>query len=60
MIDISFMGRELGRDPITLKSPRRIEHDAKWRRFKDRAIFTGACLAVAVGFIVLVALWGCV
>ena len=60
MIDVAWMGRELARNPIQVKSARRIEHDAKWRRAKDKAIFTGACLAIAVGFIVLVALWSCV
>jgi hypothetical protein len=59
-LSLAFYGRATASNPIVLKSPRRIEHDAKWRRVKDRAIFAGACLAIAVGFIVLVAIWGCV
>lgn len=60
MIDVSFMGRKTARNPIVLISYRGIERDAKWRRWKDRAVFAGACLVIAVGFIVLVALWSCV
>lgn len=60
MIDVAWMGRELARNPIQVKSARRIEHDAKWRRAKDRAIFAGACALIAIGFISMVALWGCV
>jgi hypothetical protein len=59
-LDVAFLGRETGRDPIMLKSARRIGHDARWRGVKDRAAFAGACLAIAGGFLVLVALWACV
>lgn len=60
MIDVAWMGRETARNPITVKSARRIEHDAKWRAWKDRVVFAGVCVVVAVVFIVLVALWSCV
>ncbi len=59
-LDVAFLGRETCHDPITLKSARRIEHDAKWQGLKDRAIFAGVCVAIAAGFIIVVALWGCV
>jgi hypothetical protein len=54
-LDIAFMGRDA--NPILVKSARRIEHDAKWRGWKDRAVFAGVCVVVAVVFIVIVALW---
>ena len=46
-IDLAFFGRSTSSGPIVLKSPRRIEHDAKWRRVKDRAWFAAGCALVA-------------
>ena len=40
-LDVAWMGRETARNPITVKSARRIEHDAKWRGWKDRAKVAG-------------------
>jgi hypothetical protein len=54
-LDIAFMGRNTALNPITVKSARRIEHDAKWRRFKDRVIFAAVCaIGAAVCYIVAV------
>ena len=49
-LDVSFLGRSTARNPITLKSPRRIEHDARWRTWKDRLLWalTGLLLAASV------------
>jgi len=57
-LDVSFLGRSTARDPITLKSPRRIEHDAKWRTWKDLALWllTGILLAAGVAVMILAAL----
>jgi hypothetical protein len=52
-LDVSFMGRATALDPITVKSARRIEHDAKWRKAKDRVIFAAVCaIGAAVCYIV--------
>jgi hypothetical protein len=53
-LDIAFMGRELGRNPIRVKSARRIEHDAKWRGWKDRAAWIACGLLIAAAVCVMV------
>lgn len=59
MLDVTFLGRETARNPIHVKSARRIEHDARWATAKRIAGWAATCILLAVSVcIVVVGLWG--
>jgi len=47
MIDCSWMGRELARRPIAVKTARTIERDARRSRWASRVIVIGLSLLMA-------------
>lgn len=54
MIDAAWLGRDTARNPIVVKSARRIEHDAKWRGWKERGLWTLAGLLIALSVAVAI------
>ena len=61
MIDLAWFNRgDLSRSPICVRTTSQIEHKARRGRTVRGLAFVGKAAAIAVGFIVLVALWGCV
>lgn len=60
-LDLAWFNRgDLATQPITVRTVAQIEHEARWGRTVRGLIFAGKVAAIVVGFIVLVALWGCV
>jgi len=60
-LDLAWFNRgDLATQPIKVRSAAQIEHEARWGRMVRGLIFAGKAAAIAVGFIVLVALWACV
>lgn len=59
MIDAAWMGRTTARNPVVIKSARRIERDATWSTLKDDAIFVAVGLLLMASFgLLTVLLWG--